>query len=151
MYKARLQKHFNTRNIPRKLQSRNKRVNCTQHVLSNQVSTAHCVTRPSLWLCSFLCRSKLFYIMLLVCCKFSEPATYFIRQWFCKFLSVLSPPNNQEQQTSVIEVFKDQGHCEGSCCLLQNSWLQENDWELSASCFLTLSCGIRTFEGTNRL
>ena len=69
----------------------------------------YCVTLHSAWLRSFVCSLKLFYTMLLVCCKFSEPATYFTRPWFCKFLSVLSPPNNQEQQTSVIEVLSSRG------------------------------------------
>ena len=59
MYKTRLQKHFNTWHIPGKLQSTNEPVNCTQHVLSNQVSTVHCVTQHSEWLCSFVCCSIL--------------------------------------------------------------------------------------------
>ena len=120
MYKTRLQKYFNTRNIPGKLQSINK-----QHVLSNQVSTVHCVTQHSAWLCSFVCCSKLNYIMLLVCCKFSEPATYFIHQWFCKFLSALSPPNNQELQTSVFVVLRSRGTTRAPavfCNILCHKW-----------------------------
>lgn len=109
MYKTRLQKHFNTRNIPGKLQSTNKPVNCTKHFLSNLVSVVHCVNSAFRVALFFWCCSKLFYLMLLVYCKFSEPATYFTRQWFCKFLSVLSPPNNQELPTAVIEVYGSRG------------------------------------------
>ena len=49
----------------------------------------------------------------ILCCLYAVSSRnqqrIFTRQWFCKFLSVLSGPNNQEQQTSVIEVLRSRG------------------------------------------
>jgi hypothetical protein len=117
-----------------------------------EVCAVYGVTQhSSSWLCSIVSCSKLFFLFRRwYVVNFSEPVTCFARQWFCKFLTELSPPNHQQQQTSAIEVLRSRGS-KRSPAIFCNIVCHE--WRLETSCFLflRLSCSIRIFEVTYML